>query len=165
MNQDSIYRYLGLMTISLFVIFIVFKSMSFQAKIVEGLTSDRRKKSSSSSSSSTSSAQETDIEHTADAIKSATNQTEDSLNITKYRKNYEDILIELESFVDTAMFEAIVSNSSVVTAGDAASLQIIANVNAYSAYKASLNEAMTFLDKTPSLGGGTSATSSVSSRF
>ena len=162
MNQDSIYRYLGLMTISLFVIFIVFKSMSFQAKIVEGLTSDRRKKSSSSSSSSASSAQETDIEHTADAIKSATNQTEDSLNITKYRKNYEDILIELESFVDTAMFDAIVSTSTQIMAGGAGAQQVIADINAYSSFKASLNEAMTFLDKTPSLGGGAK---SISSRF
>jgi hypothetical protein len=159
MNQDSIYRYLGLMTISLFVIFIVFKSMSFQAKIVEGLTSDRRKKSSSSSASS---AQETSIENTADAIKSATNQTEDSLNITKYRKNYEDILIELESFVDTAMFDAIVSTSTQIMAGGAGAQQVIADINAYSSFKASLNEAMTFLDKTPSLGGGAK---SISSRF
>ena len=163
MDQDTIYKYLGLFVVSLFVIFLVFKSMSFQAKIVEGLTSDRRKTSTTATRAS--SAQETAIENLADEVKAATNKAEDMLNIAKYRKNYEDILIELESFVDTNMFAAIVSNSSVVTAGGAGSLQIIADINALSAYKASLNEAMTFLDKTPSLGGGTSATSSVSSRF
>ena len=163
MDQDTIYKYLGLFVVSLFVIFLVFKSMSFQAKIVEGLTSDRRKTSTTATRAS--SAQETAIENQADAIKAATNKIEDTLNIAKYRKNYEDILIELESFVDTAMFEVIVSTSSDVTAGDAAAQQHIEFINALSAYKATLNEAMTFLDKTPSLGGGTSAASSATSRF
>ena len=30
MDQDTIYKYLGLFVVSLFVIFLVFKSMSFQ---------------------------------------------------------------------------------------------------------------------------------------
>lgn len=163
MDQDTIYKYLGLFVVSLFVIFLVFKSLSFQAKIVEGLTSDRRKTSTTATRAS--SAQETEIENTADAIKAATNKIEDTLNIAKYRKNYEDILIELESYVDTTMFAVIVGLSSEVTAGGAGAQQIMADINAFSAYKATLNEAMTFLDKTPSLGGGTSASSSVSSRF
>ena len=160
MDQDTIYKYLGLFVVSLFVIFLVFKSMSFQAKIVEGLTSDRRKTSTTATRAS--SAQETAIENLADEVKAATNKIEDMLNIAKYRKNYEDILIELESFVDTAMFDAIVSTSTQIMAGGAGAQQVIADINAYSSFKASLNEAMTFLDKTPSLGGGAK---SISSRF
>ena len=37
-NEDEIYKYLGLAVVVLFVIYIIIKTLTFQANIVEGLT-------------------------------------------------------------------------------------------------------------------------------
>ena len=36
-NSDSIYKYVGLFIVSLFVIYIVLRTLNFQAKIIEGM--------------------------------------------------------------------------------------------------------------------------------
>ena len=37
MNSDNIYKYLGLAVIAVFVLYIVLKSLKFQANIIEGM--------------------------------------------------------------------------------------------------------------------------------
>ena len=39
MNSDNIYKYLGLAVIAVLVLYIVLKSMKFQANIIEGMAS------------------------------------------------------------------------------------------------------------------------------
>ena len=39
-SSDNIYKYIGLIAISLFVIFIIMRTINFQSKVLEGLTSD-----------------------------------------------------------------------------------------------------------------------------
>ena len=39
MNSDNIYKYLGLAVIAVYLLYIVIKSMKFQANIIEGMAS------------------------------------------------------------------------------------------------------------------------------
>ena len=97
MNTDSIYKYVGLFIISLFVIYIVLRTLNFQAKIIEGMATG-------TSTTDT----PNDKDKIADSIASNTSVAEDSLLISKYQKSYEDIIINLESNVNFFILGAII---------------------------------------------------------
>ena len=74
--SEDIYKYLGLGIVVLFVVYVVIKSLTFQAKLFEGMTSG------------------TDKDKKAESIKSNTTSVLDALLIEKYRSNYVDTIIE-----------------------------------------------------------------------
>ena len=151
MNTDSIYKYVGLFIISLFVIYIVLRTLNFQAKIIEGMATG-------TSTTDT----PNDKDKIADSIASNTSVAEDSLLISKYQKSYEDIIINLESNVNFFILGAIINSGEMISKKpmDPASISIINSINSLKAYKDTLNDAMTFLDKTS---GSTTTDSSSSS--
>ena len=139
MNTDSIYKYVGLFIVSLFVIYIILRTLNFQAKIIEGMATG-------ASSTST----PNDKEKIADKIASNTTFAEDSLLISKYQKSYEDIIINLENNVNFFMLGAIINNAETISKKptDPASIVLINSINSLKAFKDTLNDSMTFLDKT-----------------
>ena len=42
MNEDNIYKYLGLGVVAILAIYIGIKSLSFQAKLIEGMTNNNQ---------------------------------------------------------------------------------------------------------------------------
>ena len=150
MNTDSIYKYVGLFIVSLFVIYIVLRTLNFQAKIIEGMATG-------TSTTDT----PNDKDKIADAIASNTTFAEDSLLISKYQKSYEDIIINLENNINFFMLGAIINSGETISKKpmDPASIALINSINSLKAYKDTLNDAMTFLDKTS---GNTTADSSSS---
>ena len=100
-----------------------------------------------------------DKDKIAAAIASNTTFAEDSLLISKYQKSYEDIIINLENNINFFMLGAIINSGETISKKpmDPASIALINSINSLKAYKDTLNDAMTFLDKT---GGSTSSDSS-----
>ena len=96
------------------------------------------------------------------AIATNTTYGEDGLLIGKYQKSYEDIIINLENNINIFMLDAIINNGETISKKpmDPASISIINSINSLKAYKDTLNDAMTFLDKTS---GSTTTDSSSSS--
>jgi hypothetical protein len=139
MNTDSIYKYVGLFIVSLFVIYIVLRTLNFQAKIIEGMATG-------TSTTNTSN----DKDKIADAIASNTTFAEDSLLISKYQKSYEDIIINLENNINFFMLGAIINSGETISKKpmDPASIALINSINSLKAFKDTLNDSMTFLDKT-----------------
>ena len=135
MNSDSIYKCLGLAVIVVYVLYIVLKSMKFQANIIEGMAS--------------SSAVATSADDLAAAVKSNTDSIEDALTITKYRRSYEDTIINLEASAGVSMLSAIVKNAETISKDPTSveSQKIIQSINALKAFKDSLNDTMVTLDK------------------
>ena len=135
MNSDSIYKCLGLAVIVVYVLYIVLKSMKFQANIIEGMAS--------------SSAGATSADDLPAAVKSNTDNIEDALTITKYRRSYENTIINLESSAGVSMLSAIVKNAETISKDptSAEAQKIIQSVNALKAFKDSLNDTMVTLDK------------------
>jgi hypothetical protein len=143
MNSDNIYKYLGLAVIAIYLLYIVIKSMKFQANIIEGMAS------ASASSSSSSSSGKTSTDNLASAVKSNTDTIEDALTITKYRRPYEDTLINLETSAGVSMLSTITKNAEIISKDPTSveSQKVITIVNNLKAFKDSLNDTMSTLDK------------------
>lgn len=139
MNSDSIYKYIGLIIVSIFVIYIVLRTLNFQAKIIEGMATG-----------TTTDATPNDKEKISDAIASNTTFAEDSLLISKYKKSYEDIIINLENNINFFMLGAIINNGETISKKpmDPTSIALINSINSLKAFKDTLNDSMAFLDKT-----------------
>jgi hypothetical protein len=137
MQADSIYKYIGIFVIALFFLFIVVRTLNFQAKVLEGLTTG-------------SGLGATDKSNIPAAINSNTTILEDSLLLSKYKKNYEDIIINLENNINFNILNGIVSNSEILSKNpmDPAALQTIASLNSLKTFKDTLNDSMVFLNKT-----------------
>ena len=137
MNCDDIYKYLGLTVIVVLLLYIALKSLKFQANMIEGM---------SSASGTTSNTSTADL---ASAVKNNTNTIEDGLTITKYRRAYEDTIINLEASAGVAMINAIVKNAELISK-DPTSVEaqkVIQDVNNLKTFRDSLNITMTVLDK------------------
>jgi len=143
MNTDSIYKYVGIFIISLFVIYIILRTLNFQAKIIEGMATG-----------TSTTATPNDKEKIADAIASNTTFAEDSLLISKYQRSYEDIIINLENNINFFMLGAIINNAETISKKptDPASVALINSINSLKAFKDTLNDSMSFLDKTETTG-------------
>lgn len=141
MNTDNIYKYVGLFIISLFIIYIVLRTLNFQVKLIEGMATG-----------TSSSATPNDKEKIADAISANTTFAEDSLLISKYQKSYEDIIINLENNINFFMLGAIINNGETISKKpmDPASIALINSINSLKTFKDTLNDSMAFLDKTGS---------------
>lgn len=133
MQADSIYKYVGIFVIALFFLFIVVRTLNFQAKVLEGLTTGST----------------TEKSNIPEAISANTTTLEDSLLLSKYKKNYEDVLINLENNVNFNILNGIVSNAETLSKNpmDPAALQMVASMNSLKTFKDTLNDTMSFLNK------------------
>ena len=133
MQADSIYKYVGIFVISLFFLFIIVRTLNFQAKVLEGLTTGST----------------TEKSNIPEAINANTTTLEDSLLLSKYKKNYEDIIINLENNVNFNILNGIVSNAETLSKNpmDPTALQMVASMNSLKTFKDTLNDAMAFLNK------------------
>lgn len=104
MNSDSIYKYVGLFIISLFVIYIVLRTLNFQAKLIEGMATG-----------TSTTATTNDKDKIADSIANNTSVAEDGLLISKYQKSYEDIIINMESNINYFMLGAIINSAETIS--------------------------------------------------
>ena len=128
--SEDIYKYLGLGIVVLFVVYVVIKSLTFQAKLFEGMTSW------------------TDKDKKAESIKSNTTSVLDALLIEKYRSNYVDTIIELEENISATILSVILTNSETISADTSSetSQKFITTTNNLKAFKDTLNDAMKYLD-------------------
>ena len=81
----------------------------------------------------------------AAGIKAKTIQLQDTVLISKYRTDYENIIINLDDYFSMLMLEQILSmnpSDNIKT-----NMERIAGINSLSNGKKSLNEIMTFIDK------------------
>ena len=90
----------------------------------------------------------TDKDKIADAVKSNTHTIEDNLLISKYRTDYEQTIIDLESNISYALLSSVINNAETISANptSSASQTKISNINNLKTFRSTLNEAMKFLD-------------------
>ena len=133
MQADSIYKYVGVFVIALFFLFIIVRTLNFQAKVLEGLTTGST----------------TEKSNIPEAISANTTTLEDSLLLSKYKKNYEDVLINLENNVNFNILNGIVSNAETLSKNpmDPTALQMVSSMNSLKTFKDTLNDTMSFLNK------------------
>jgi hypothetical protein len=142
MESDTIYKYLGLAIVVLFVSYIIIKSLTFQARLIEGMTTDDTSVN-------------TDKDKIPDAIKSNSTNILDGLLIDKYRSSYDDTIIELEENINATILAGILKNAEKISADPSSddSQKFITAINNLKGFKDTLNDSMKYLDGISSTGG------------
>lgn len=157
-EYEKIYKYVGLAIISLFVFYIIIKTLRFQANILEGMAT--------STTTTTTDSTKTDKDKIADAVNTNTTIVEDALLVDKYKKSYEDTIINLENNINYFILGGIVNTAEIISKNPlvADSQKIITGLNNLKMFKDTLNDSMTFLNKLSSdTSNGSSDNSSSSS--
>ena len=140
MNQEEIFKIIGIIVVCFFIIYMTLKMFNLQTQVIEGLTNPDGTTTSSSSSGEAGNA----VSYAA-TIKSHVVKLQDELLISKYRKDYEAVIINLDDYIGYLMIKLTLNMN---LSGDmATNIKAIENLNILRNSKESLNATMTFLDK------------------
>ena len=137
MNQEDIYKYLGMFAIILVFIYILARSLNYQSQLLEGLTNPSLKN------------KKTDVYANLDKlIKVRNDKLEDSLLLDKYKVQFEDTIIELDKNTDMKILQLItVYGEAVDSNNEKVMNETIDNINKLEKLKSALQTGMNFLDK------------------
>ena len=132
MSTDEICKYLGLALVAVVALYVLLRSMRFQANIIESMVSGS-----------------TDKDKVSDAIKSNTHTIDDSLLVSKYRADYENTIIDLEANISSALVQAVVNNAEAISKNpaDPQVQTTITGINNLKTFLDTLNGTMVILDK------------------
>jgi hypothetical protein len=143
MNQDEFFKVVGILIVCFFIIYMVVKMFQLQTSVIEGLTNNDETASSTIDNPSSGEAG-TAVSYAA-AIKSQVVKMQDELLVSKYRKEYEAALINLDDYIGFLMIKQALNMK--MDGDKKATMEEIGNLNTLRNAKESLNTAMTFLDK------------------
>lgn len=141
---------IGTLCILFFLAYLSVKIMKTYLKTLEGLTN-------SDPSASTTTTAKTQPVATgaagsaasyAESIKASTVKIQDELLISKYRKDYENVIINMEDNMSAAMLKIALSAKDVSNPTEVA--MIASRIAALSTAKTALNDVMKYVDSQPS---------------
>ncbi len=140
MHQDEFFKIVGIIIVCFFIIYMVVNMFYLQTKVIEGLTSG-----SDSSIVAPSSGEAGTSSSYAAAVKAQVVKLQDELLVSKYRKDYEAAIINLDDYFGFTMLK--LSLNLKMSEDNKANFEIIDKLNSLKNAKDSLNAIMTFLDK------------------
>ena len=119
--------------------------MNLQSSLIEGLTNEKTDTVTSISELSANGIAGNAATYAA-AIKAQAVQLQDELLVSKYRKDYESAIINLDDYVSMMMLKTVLSMKS-NQADSRANIEILNNLNVLKNSKDALNITMKHLDK------------------
>ena len=152
MNQDEFFKIVGILIVSFFIIYMVVKMFHLQTSVIEGLTnadgtitSGSDALSSRSDTTAPSSGEAGTAASYAAAVKAQVVKLQDELLVSKYRKDYEAAIINLDDYVGYLMIKQTLNMK--LNGDIKANIEAINNLNILKSSKEALNSTMAFLDK------------------
>jgi len=142
--MEEIFKFIGIFILTCFIITIIFKSLNLQLKFLSKTVKEGLTTASSSSSSSTNNGYAGNAFNFSDKIKALNTQITDKLIVSKYRTDYENIIINLEDYISLLMLDTIFTLNL-----DDTEDNIITKLNSLGSLKLSkdsLNDTMKYLD-------------------
>ena len=130
MNKDFI-QIIGILLIAFFIIYLLMITL----KKKEGLENAEASTNGEAGNATNYGA----------TIKALTVQLQDSLLISKYRTDYENIIINMDDYFSMLMLKQVLNLDP--TADVKTNMTVVAALNELSTAKKTLNEIMTFVDK------------------
>jgi hypothetical protein len=133
--QEELFKIIGILIVSLFIIYFIVKMFHLQVSVIEGLTNADTPSSGEAGTASSYAA----------SIKALVVKLQDELLIAKYRQDYESVIINLDDYIGMLMIKQVLNikpSDDIKSTVDA-----INNLNSLKTAKESLNTTMTFLDK------------------
>lgn len=138
MNEDFL-KIIGVIVVIGFILFLASKSIKLQKKVVEGLTNPSAATSTSANGQAGSAAAY------AASIQAQVTQMNDTLLITQYRSDYENIIINMSDYFNLLILQGFV-NLNTSSSNASTNIDAINNINSlYSAIQ-TLNSTMKFID-------------------
>ena len=139
MKQEEFFKIIGIIIVCFFIIYMSMKMFQLQTNVIEGLTNP------DSSMTHPSSGEGGTATSYAAGIKAQVIKLQDELLISKYRKDYESVLINLDDYIGYLMIKQALNLN---IDGDMKSIiESLNNLNSLKNTKDSLNITMSFLDK------------------
>lgn len=123
------FEILGIGLIVLCVIYFIVKAMKLQVSLLEGLTTMESSNGEAGTATSYSA-----------AVKAKSVQLQDELLISKYRTDYENIITNMDDFLNLTMLKTILN----VDLSDPT--KAVAEIGALKVAKDALNDAMKYID-------------------
>lgn len=145
MNQDETFKIIGIIMVGFFIIYIVVKMFHLQTTVVEGLTNADGSTTTSTTSATLTTGEAGSSASYDAAIKALTVKLQDELLISKYRKEYESVIINMDDYIGYLMIQQVLNiktDTDIKTKIDS-----INTLNILKNSKESLNVTMAFLDK------------------
>jgi hypothetical protein len=140
MHQDEFFKIVGIIIVCFFIIYMAVNMFYLQTKVIEGLTN-----SDETTTTAPSSGEAGTAGSYAAAVKAQVVKLQDELLISKYRKDYEAAIINLDDYFGFNMLKLALNLK--MSDDNKANFEIIGKLNALKSAKDSLNATMTFLDK------------------
>jgi hypothetical protein len=138
--HEEFFKIVGILIVCFFIIYIVVKLFHLQATVLEGLTNGTETTTTNPSSGDAGNAASY-----AAAIKANVVKIQDELLISKYRKDYESAIINLDDYIGYLMIKQTLNMN--LTGDIKSNIETINILNSLKSSKEALNTTMTFLDK------------------
>ena len=135
MDTQDLYSVVGCLFIVIVLVAVGSNILKHQKRVVEGMANG---------SSTT-----TDKDKISTAVKSSGDKIADSVLVSKYRRSYEDTIIELEHVTNLAMIKAVSDNAETIASNpsSASAQRAMEAINTMDSFRKSLNTTMLALDK------------------
>ena len=144
--KDDFLKIVGILVIIGILVFLAVKFLKIQAKVMEGLTNP----SPDGTTSPGANGEAGSAAQYAAEIKSNVIKLQDTLLITKYRSDYETVILNMDDYINMLMLKTVLNIKIVddsTTAGKQnPNIELIAALNTLNSAKQSLNNVMKFVD-------------------
>ena len=138
LKEDEIYRYLGIFTLTLFFIYIVSCVLNTQNNIIEGLTNQKKPLN----------IQDDLFSNLDKHLKENNDRLSDSLLIKKYKTQYEDSIIEIDTNTELKILQlTILYGNALANKDDKEAKKYLEEINLLQNLKTSLKNTMKHVDK------------------
>lgn len=138
LKEEEIYRYLGIFTLTLFFIYIVSCVLNTQNNIVEGLTNQKKPLN----------IQDDLFSNLDKHLKENNDRLSDSLLIKKYKRQYEDSIIEIDTNTELKILQlTILYGNALANKDDKEAKKYLEEINLLQNLKTSLKNTMKHVDK------------------
>jgi hypothetical protein len=147
MDYDEIFSYLGYILIAI-LLFLILKTIITPIKPEGFMGFFEGTESTSNTSSDSDDPAVKKIEQNVKDIQDATNKTLEHMNLVKYRKHWESLIVTVEDRINSVSLQSLAAMASMLKANptDDKIIKTIAKLNELNKYKTTLKENMVYLD-------------------
>jgi hypothetical protein len=135
MESDTLYKYIGLTVVMLAFVYIVLRTFNFQTNVLKTLGQEPVMEGFSDS--------------TINTVKQNTTVIDDALLVSKYRKQYQNLLVDLEDNARAYVLAGVLNNAEKISAdpGDSEMQTLLKKINTVNDFRRTLEDAMQILNK------------------
>jgi hypothetical protein len=143
--DSDLFKMIGIIIVSFYIIYLVISIFKVQSDFLEGFTTaiDDKKALSGISSSGSSSGFAGSAQGYSEEVKANYVKLQDQMLVSKYRKDYENVIINMDDYLNAKIMEQVLS----IKTGSDGEMESFQNLATLYSAKSALNDAMKWVDK------------------